>query len=343
MPAVKADLKQILELVKPELDKLEQRLIEDISKDSRALTTIVQDIFKAGGKRLRPAISFLVYKALLCHQGIASPSARNDDLVEKLFLVAEISELIHTASLVHDDIIDNALVRRSMPTMNSKWNNAITVISGDFMFARAAVNLGKLDINEIVNIYAAVLEHLCAGEIEQIEHKYDTELNWDYYYSKTYKKTASLIEASASAVAVLLDTDDTLRSAITSYGRELGMAFQLVDDILDYTADAEALGKPAGSDLKDGQVTIPVLHAQQALQGTDACTEFSELISQIASGEDKLAEVISYIESTKAIAKSQATAAGYVERAKLALSPLNDSKYKTALLDLADFVLSRSH
>ncbi len=116
-----------------------------------------------------------------------------------------------------------------------------------------------------------------------------------------------------------------------------------MDDILDYTADASVLGKPAGSDLKDGQVTIPVLHAQEALKGTEAYAEFTELISQIASGEDKLSEVISYISSTKAIAKSQATAALYVERAKQALSPLNDSEYKTALLDLADFVLSRSH
>lgn len=335
MPVVtKADLKQILELVKPDLDNLEQRLLEDISKDSGALTTIVQDIFKAGGKRLRPAISFLVARALGAREGS-----------EKLYLIAEISELIHTASLVHDDIIDNSLVRRSMPTLNSKWNNAITVISGDFMFARAAVNLGKLDINEIVNIYAAVLENLCAGEIEQIEHKYDTELNWDYYYTKTYKKTASLIEASAEAVAVMYGVNTSIRQAIKCYGLELGMAFQIVDDILDYTASAETLGKPAGSDLRDGQITMPVLYAQQSLMETDAQAHanFVDLIKQIASGEDKLAEIIAYINSTEAISKSQAAAVEYISRAKSALASIEDSKYKTALLDLADFVLSRTH
>ncbi len=328
----KLNLQTILEPIKPELERLEQRLLNEISPDSRSLTTIVQDIFQAGGKRLRPAISFLVYKAL-------SESSSQD---EKLYLIAEISELIHTASLIHDDIIDNSLVRRSMPTLNSKWNNAITVVSGDFMFARAAVNLGKLDINEIVCLYASVLENLCAGEIEQIEHKYDTELNWDYYYTKTYKKTASLIEASAESVAVLLGVDISTREAIRTYGYELGMAFQLIDDILDYTASAEALGKPAGSDLKDGQVTIPVLVTLESLTGTDK-NKFTELIRRLAEGEDTLEQALTYINQADAINKSKIIAVEYITKAITALDSIKNSEYKTALKDLANFVLSRSH
>ncbi len=329
----KLNLQEILEPIKPELERLEQRLLNEISPDSRSLTTIVQDIFQAGGKRLRPAISFLVYKAL-------SSTSTHDN--EKLYLIAEISELIHTASLIHDDIIDNSLVRRSMPTLNSKWNNAITVVSGDFMFARAAVNLGKLDINEIVCLYAKVLENLCAGEIEQIEHKYDTELNWDYYYTKTYKKTASLIEASAESIAVLLGTEPKTREAIRTYGYELGMAFQLIDDILDYTASAEALGKPAGSDLKDGQVTLPVLITIESLSETER-NDFNKLITKLADAEPVLNQLLGYIEKANAINKSIVVAAEHINKAKNALNPIQDSIYKTALLDLADFVLSRSH
>jgi len=305
-------------------------------------------MFMAGGKRLRPAISFLCYHALSpAVTGVASlrgtqfrshPPAANDD---KLYLIAEISELIHTASLVHDDIIDNALVRRSMPTLNSKWNNAITVVSGDFMFARAAVNLGKLDINEIVCIYARVLENLCAGEIEQIEHKYDTELNWDYYYySKTYKKTASLIEASAEAVAVLLEVDAQTRAAIKTYGYELGMAFQIVDDILDYSASSEQLGKAAGSDLKDGQVTLPILIS---IRDSSKQAELIQDIAELAGGKDRLAAILEQVNDTNAINKSRIIAAEYITRAKQALSTISDSKYKQSLLDLADFVISRSH
>jgi all-trans-nonaprenyl-diphosphate synthase len=179
---VTKSLKEIIAPVNADLEKLDHRILNEISPASRALSSIIQEIFKAGGKRVRPALSFLVFRALTVGKEVSA------DITEKIFLAAEISELIHTASLVHDDIIDNSLIRRGRETANSKWDNAVTVISGDFMFARAAVNLGKVGINEITCIYAKVLEDLCDGEIRQVEKKYSTETDWDYYYSKTYKK-----------------------------------------------------------------------------------------------------------------------------------------------------------
>jgi len=343
--ATKVELKQILAKVQGDLDSLEHRLLNEISPKSRALCGILQDVFKAGGKRARPAICFLVYQALKSDlQAQYSEQELDERFKEKIFLIAEISELIHTASLVHDDIIDNSFVRRSMPTPNSKWDNAITVISGDFMFARAAVNLAKLDCNEVVEIYAAVLEALCDGEIEQVEKKFDTE-SWDYYFSKSYKKTASLFEACARSVPALLmrggiQISEETKQNLSDYGKNLGMAFQLVDDILDYSSDAETLGKPAGSDLKEGQVTLPLLYALE-----ENHDKLQSLVREVAGGdadEDKLSELVSIVLDSGAIEKSFAKSDEYLQAAKSNLSVLEESEYKESLVDLLEFIKIRA-
>jgi all-trans-nonaprenyl-diphosphate synthase len=165
-------LEGIFSPIEKDIEQLNDRLMNQISPDSHSLCSILQNIFAAGGKRLRPALSFLMFRALAETRNAIYPEAE-----AKLFLIAEIAELIHTASLVHDDIIDNSLVRRGAPTTNSKWSNAITVISGDFMFARAAVNLARIDINKVVEIFASVLENLCSGEIRQVEQKYNADIS----------------------------------------------------------------------------------------------------------------------------------------------------------------------
>lgn len=337
------DLKKILEPVQEELNLLENRILEEISPASRALTTIVQEIFKAGGKRIRPALSFLFFR-------IANPEINipKEDL-EKIFLVAEISELIHTASLVHDDIIDNSLIRRGKATTNSKWDNAITVISGDFMFARAAVNLGRIGINEVTSLYAKVLEDLCDGEINQAEKKFSTELDWDYYYSKTYKKTASLFEASCKSPLIVLNSNPQQIQAAADYGNYLGMAFQLIDDILDFTSKQEVLGKAAFADLKDGQITLPVLELLEILESSQRA-EFErvkELINKLAVSEDKqekdfcAKEIFEYINEYKTIEQSLKKAEDYISKAKISLKAFDNSIFKNSLEDLADFVISR--
>ncbi len=327
-------LQDILNPVISEVEILDCRLIDDISPSSRALCSILQEIFKAGGKRLRPALSFLITKAL------------GQQISEDIYLVAEISELIHTASLVHDDIIDNSMIRRGQPTTNSKWNNAITVISGDFMFARAAVNLGKVANNDITALFAKVLEDLCDGEIRQVEKKFSTELDWDYYYSKSYKKTASLFEASTKAPALALGLRSELIEACANYGKCLGLAFQIVDDILDYSSDTETLGKPSCADLKEGQITIPVLYALETLQKDNNLLYLSlrDKIGTLAQEPDnaKLSqEIVAIIKESGGIEKSRAKAKELVIQAIDSLVILNDSVYKTALNDLAIFTLAR--
>jgi all-trans-nonaprenyl-diphosphate synthase len=339
-------LEGIFNPIEKDIEQLNDRLMNQISPDSHSLCIILQNIFAAGGKRLRPALSFLMFRALAETRNAIYPEAE-----AKLFLIAEIAELIHTASLVHDDIIDNSLVRRGAPTTNSKWSNAITVISGDFMFARAAVNLAKIDINKVVEIFASVLENLCSGEIRQVEQKYNADISFDYYYLKTYNKTASLFEASTFALTELFPLTDTEKRAIANYGKFIGMAFQIIDDILDFTSDEESLGKPAGADIREGQINLPLLFAFETLKQSnpDKCAYVKERIQQIPNEKDNLKiqktidDSIRIIEETAGIERSYEKAIEYVKEAVKGLSFLPESKYKNSLVELADFVIKRSN
>lgn len=330
------NIQEILNTVQTELIVLDRRLLEDICPSSRALGGILEEIFKAGGKRLRPVLSFMITKAFSCK------------VSEPIYLIAEISELIHTASLVHDDIIDNSLIRRGKPTANQRWNNAVTVISGDFMFARAAVNLGKIAINDITALYARVLEDLCDGEIRQVEKKFSTEIDWDYYYSKTYKKTASLFEASAKAPTIALDLSLEQINAAANYGKYLGLAFQIIDDILDYNSDAKTLGKPVLADLREGQVTIPVLYTLEKLanENPQGYTELSSQIQSLAENSNDETLVLKILETIKAnrgIEQSFIKAEELIKQAIKELDILPNSIYKQALIDLAEFTLVRNN
>jgi all-trans-nonaprenyl-diphosphate synthase len=330
-------LNSILGFVKEDLDLLDNRLLNEISPASRSLSTILQNVFQNGGKRLRPTLSFLFNKL------INSPEVDK----EKIFLVAEISELIHTASLVHDDIIDNSFVRRGQPTTNSTWNNAITVISGDFMFARAAINLGLVGINEITTIYAKVLEDLCDGEIWQAEKKFNTELDYEFYLTKTFKKTASLFEAACKASSIISNASKEQVLAAAEYGRNLGMAFQIVDDILDYTEAPETLGKPALADLKEGHLTLPILIAIETFhkQDEEKYNELINLINLVKEHPDESSEYLSqikeFVTEANAISKSFDYAVKFTTTANEALTAFDDGEAKKVLEDLLIFTTQR--
>lgn len=324
--------------IRDEITSFDSRLLDEISPSSKSLCLILQEIFKAGGKRLRPALSFLFYKAL----------TKGTKPTEKIFLIAEISELIHTASLVHDDIIDNSLIRRGKPTTNSKWDNAVTVISGDFMFARAAVNLGKIANNDITALFASVLENLCDGEISQVDKKFSTEIDWDYYYDKTYKKTASLFEAACIAPALEIQASQELKNACQNYGWNLGMAFQIYDDILDFSSDEKTLGKPNFADLVEGQITIPVIMSLEQLKKINSpdyevlLTKIRNLSFESNSTDTLISEIFEIINSVQGIEKSLAKASELISNAKSSIKSIPDSIYKNDLLDLADFIIKRS-
>jgi all-trans-nonaprenyl-diphosphate synthase len=337
------NLQKILAPIEKDLETLEKRILENISPSSRSLNKILSEVFKSGGKRIRPAISFLVYRALCFSEGF-SPDR---DLEEKIFLIAEISELIHTASLVHDDIIDNSNLRRGKETTNNKWGNAISVISGDFMFAKAAVNLSLLDCNPIVKIFAEVLQNLCDGEIHQFEKQFSVEFDFDYYIQKSYKKTASLFEASARAPLELMDLDTSTLHSISVYGKNLGLAFQFVDDVLDFSSDSLTLGKPSFSDLKEGQITLPVLIALEFFYENDLAKfkSLSQLLKNLGVGtkstQELSSEILDLLNSAEVFPKSMKFIQDYTEKAKSSLDFLESSIYKNSLINLLDFITVR--
>ncbi|KMU76836.1 decaprenyl-diphosphate synthase subunit 1 [Coccidioides immitis RMSCC 3703] len=256
--------------------------------------------------------------------------------------LAEITELIHTASLLHDDVIDNAVTRRSVASANLEFGNKMAVLAGDFLLGRASVALARLRDPEVTELLATVIANLVEGEFMQLKNTAQDERNpaWTediiaYYLQKTYLKSASLISKSCRAAALLGQTAPEVVEAAYTYGRNLGLAFQLVDDMLDYTISGEELGKPAGADLELGLATAPLLFAWRshpelgALVGRKFCHEGDvQLARQIVAQSDGL-------EQTRALAQE------YADKAVEAISIFPDSEAKRGLIDMCEKVMTR--
>ena len=318
--------------VEEDLENLNDKFLNEISPASRSLKTILENIFQQSGKRLRPTLSFLFAKLI----------QTNNINQKKLALVAETAELIHTASLVHDDIIDNSLVRRGQPTTNSQWDTAITVISGDFLFSRAAVNLSLIGINEITGIFARVLENLCDGEIWQAERKYNTDIDYEYYLNKTFKKTASLFEAACKASAIVAQGSEEQIHTAANFGRNFGMTFQIIDDILDFTQNETELGKPSMADVKEGTITLPLLIALEKLEKSEPelCTHTRSLIKSDITQEE-LQEIKKTLEETNAIQEAFNYSNKFINDAKESLEAFSNTEIKNCLLELLEYSLVR--
>ena len=249
--------------------------------------------------------------------------------------LAEITEMIHTASLVHDDVVDGSEVRRNVPTVNSLYNNGVAVLAGDFLFGQSAWYLANLDNLEVVKLLSEVIKDMAEGEILQALNRFDTTITLEAYLKKTYNKTASLIANSAKAAGLLSGVSTDFAENLYGYGRNIGLAFQIVDDILDFTASTEALGKPAGSDLISGNLTLPVLYALEEKPYLEVLIE-----REFAQLED-LNKAIALVMESRGIERSRELAAHYAQTAVQNLSQLKPSDSSKALVDLADYVLSR--
>ena len=244
------DLASILEPIKSELELVEQWLNTNLVDESPFIAELLGQVFQAGGKRIRPALCLLSAKA-----SAATPG----DVGRLQIILAVLTELIHTASLVHDDVIDAASLRRGQETVNKKWSDKLAVLIGDLLFAQASVCLARLMNPEIVGIYGQVLGDLCAGEIRQMRAQYITNVDWDTYIQKSIWKTASLIAAGTHSAPILNARSMDVVAAMKDYGLNIGICFQIVDDLLDYTGTSNSLGKAAGNDLAQGLITAPAL------------------------------------------------------------------------------------
>lgn len=321
------DLKQILEPVAGNVARIDDVFRSVVRLDNPLLSAAVEAIIAAGGKRLRPSILFM--------------SARFHDFnLEHLVPMAAAIELLHTATLVHDDTIDQALVRRGLPTLNALVDPGTTVLVGDYIFAKSAVLSTMGGKQRATRIFAESLVTICEGELEQKLSTHHVNRTIEQYYDRIYSKTAVLFAAAGEIGAVLSDAPEAEVQALRHYGKQLGMAFQIVDDILDLRATTEQLGKPAGSDLRQGTVTLPVM-----LFMRDADEAGREMVRLVVENEDRsdaqVEKAISTINRSGAVEGAVIEARRFVNEAKAALSALPEASIKQSMLDLADFVVSR--
>ncbi|MGB3201667.1 MAG: solanesyl diphosphate synthase [Nodosilinea sp.] len=311
--------------VESDLDQMTHNLKGLVGARHPILSAAAEHLFGAGGKRLRPAIVLLMSKATLPGQEMTAKHRR----------LAEITEMIHTASLVHDDVVDEASLRRGVPTVHSSFGNRIAVLAGDFLFAQSSWYLANLDNLRVVKLLSQVIMDLAEGEIQQGLNRFDTSLSIEAYLDKSYFKTASLMANSAKAAGVLSEMPELVIEQLYDYGRHLGLAFQVVDDILDFTSSDEVLGKPACSDLKSGNLTAPVLYAmaEHPFLTTLVEREFSEV--------KDFDQAIELIHCSSGIARSRDLAAHHACQAATCLDNLPPSAARQALHDLTSYVLRR--
>jgi all-trans-nonaprenyl-diphosphate synthase len=313
--------------VEQDLITLTENLKQLIGAQHPILYAAAERLFGAGGKRMRPAIVFLVGRATMGHQGLTLRHRR----------LAEITEMIHTASLVHDDVVDEAETRRGIETVHSVFGNRIAVLAGDFLFAQSSWYLANLDNLEVVKLLSEVIKDFAEGEIRQGLNRFETELTLDEYSQKSYYKTASLIANSCKAAAILSDAPEAQARQMYNYGKHLGLAFQVVDDILDFTATAEVLGKPVGSDLISGNLTAPALYAMQEKP------YLQTLIEREFAEENDLEEALALIRDSRGIARSRELAAFHSQQAIESLTELPNSENKESLMTLTKYVLERMY
>jgi geranylgeranyl pyrophosphate synthase len=284
----------------------------------------VDHLIGGGGKRLRPTLVLL--SARLC-----------DASIDQAVLAAAAAEMLHTATLVHDDLIDGSLIRRGVDTLNASWTPAATILTGDYVFARAAYLVARTKNVRLTQRFAETLMVICNGEIRQMFNGLYDQGAIEEYSRRIYAKTASLIALSAEAGAILADARRDKQQALRAYGEEIGTAFQIADDVLDFVADEKTLGKPVGSDLRHGLATLPVLLYLKADSGPSS-------VRQVLDGDrsaDVVQEAVETVIASPAIDKALTTARQHADAAKAALDIFQSTPYRTALLNLADFTVSR--
>jgi len=313
--------------VEADLRLLAENLKQLVGARHPILYAAAEHLFGAGGKRLRPAIVLLVSRATMPDQDITPKHRR----------LAEITEMIHTASLVHDDVVDDAELRRGVPTVHSSFGNRIAVLAGDFLFAQSSWYLANLDNLAVVKLLSEVIMDLAEGEIQQGLNRFDASLSIESYLDKSYYKTASLIANSCKSAGLLSGVSAEMATNLYDYGRHLGLAFQIVDDILDFTGSVEALGKPAGSDLKSGNLTAPVLYTLEEKPYLEV------LIEREFAQEGDLEQAIALIKDGRGIERSYELATLNAQLAVQSLAELPPTESRQTLVALPDYLMKRLH
>ncbi len=320
--------REVFDLLREDLAAVERELGRDAISSVSTITEIAQYLREGGGKRIRPTLLLLAARSL----GYRDAG---------MFRLGAVVELVHTATLVHDDIIDAADTRRGRPSANTTWGNEKCVLAGDWLYMQAFRNALEERNFKILDLLIGLTQQMVEGELLQIE-KLGRFIDESEYYDLIYRKTACLFSVSMQLGACLADADPIQEDALSQYGRSVGLAFQIVDDVLDLTATEEVLGKPVASDLREGKTTLPVIHA--LAHGT---REEQNALRQVLvdGGFTRVtpAEVQQILLRNGSVDYALAAAARFAEQARTALSVLEESEYKRALMSLPDLVVERNH
>ncbi len=306
------------------VEKLMVTQADDYNGDLKSAITL---LLSSGGKRIRPRVILLLGNILKANE-------------DTLITLASAIELLHTATLVHDDLIDGALLRRGVPTLNSKWSSAATVLTGDFIFASAAYLAAKTNSIEVMKVFSTTLMTIVNGEVNQLFNS-RCNVNKADYYQRIYAKTASLFETATHTTSIISPVSELDRDRMRRFGYELGMAFQIVDDVLDYSGEQSVVGKPVGGDLKQGLVTLPLLYFIDSNPQNEGVIEL--LQGNCIKKDETIDNLILAINSSSAIEQSLNEAELFAKRALDLIADLPASSYKDELVYLTEASVVRKN
>ena len=320
------DFKAINQLVSDEMSDIDTLIIDRLKSDIALVNQLGYYIVNSGGKRLRPLILVLVAKALN-YKGHWHIN------------LAAVIEFIHTATLLHDDVVDESDLRRGNETANALFGNAASVLVGDYLYSRSFQMMVEVQNIQVMSVLSDTTNTIAEGEVMQLMNCNDPDTSIERYLDVIHHKTATLFEAATRLGAIISDSDDEVEQAMATYGLHLGNAFQLVDDALDYSADAEQLGKNIGDDLAEGKPTLPLILAMQ--MGTDEQRTMIKTAIE-KGGLEQLSEITQAIQESGALEETMRHAKLEIQSAKSALTILPSSDYKDALMALADLSIERT-
>ncbi len=321
------NLKEIQALASNDMTKVNDLIYGQLHSDVALINQLGIYIVNAGGKRMRPMLTVLAAKAL-------------NYTGENHCAIAAIIEFIHTATLLHDDVVDESNMRRGRETANALFGNSASVLVGDFLYTRSFQMMTKLGDMKIMDILSDATNIVAEGEVLQLMNCNDPDTTEESYLQVIYCKTAKLFEAATRLAAVVAQQDEKVEQAMADYGMYLGTAFQLVDDIMDYTADAKEMGKNVGDDLAEGKPTLPLLYTMA--HGSDAQRQLIRDAIEHGNGMEHLDEILSAMKQTGALKYTQTKAEQEADKAIQALSILPDSPQKQALITLAHIAANRT-
>jgi geranylgeranyl pyrophosphate synthase len=316
----------LLDLVAEDIKHVEETMRSGVSERYQDLQAVIDYLMGAGGKRLRPALTLMAANFYPVDK-------------EKSYALAASVELLHTATLVHDDLIDNSLFRRGLPTLNASWSPSATILTGDYLFARSAELAAETDHVRIVKIFAQTLMTIVGGELQQLFNDGHRRVpSFEEYYQRIYAKTASLFAAGTQTGSILCGAPETEVQGLRDYGYHLGMAFQLVDDVLDFRGDEERMGKPVANDLRQGIATLPVMLFAE--KSPDHPTILKAVRREPVSDKEILA-VVEQIRASGCVEEAMDEARRFVRQAQADLETLPNNPYRQAMHGIADYVVAR--